>query len=370
MLAKDFWYELPPDRIAQKPVKPRDNSKLMVLNRTERSVEHAHFYDLPQFLKPGDLLVANDSKVFRARLHATLLSSREAGPTSDMAIYRRTADCHGRPLRPRNDNIKTYEIFLLRPEGDRWIALAKPGRKLAVGDVLNFTDDVSATVADKLDDGTIKLSFGLTVDEVFAFTDAHGEVPTPPYVEHAPTDPQDYQTVYAAKVGSAAAPTAGFHFTPELIEKLKSMGVGFATVTLHVGLGTFRPMKTENVEDHVMHEEWIDVPDSTVKAIEETKRHGGRVVAVGTTAVRALESDTRHGFTKIFITPGFEFKTIDALITNFHLPESTLLVLVSAFAQTKMQEPDAGRQFMLDAYRRAIENDYRFFSFGDAMLII
>lgn len=369
MLAKDFWYELPPDRIAQEPAKPRDSSKLMVLNRTERSVKHAHFYDLPDFLQPGDLLVANDSKVFRARLSATLLSSREASPTSDVAIYCRTADCRASSNFARNDIKKVFEIFLLRPEGDAWLALAKPGRKLTVNDTLKFTDDVSATVTDKLDDGTIKLSFGLTVDEVFAFTDAHGEVPTPPYVEHAPTDPEDYQTVYATRIGSAAAPTAGFHFTPELIEKLKAKGIEFATVTLHVGLGTFRPMKTENVEDHVMHEEWIDVPDETVAVIEWTKKQGGRVIAVGTTTIRALESDTRHGFTKIFITPGFVFKKIDALITNFHLPESTLLVLVSAFAQSKMQEPDAGRKFMLDAYHQAIANGYRFFSFGDAMLI-
>ncbi len=364
MLTKDFWYELPPERIAQAPAKPRDSSRLMVLEPATRRIQEARFFELPDFLRPGDLLVANDSKVFRARLHSIKTTIRHPELVSGSQ-----ANQPEMPNPVRHDEKTTFEIFLLRPEGDVWIALAKPGRKLAVGDTLDFTSDVSATVAEKMDDGTVKLSFGLTVDEVFSFTDAHGEVPTPPYVERAPTDPEDYQTVYASRVGSAAAPTAGFHFTPELIEKLKAKGIEFATVTLHVGLGTFRPMKTENVEDHVMHEEWIDVPNETMAAIKRTKKQGGRVIAVGTTTVRALESDTQHGFTKIFITPGFAFKKIDALITNFHLPESTLLVLVSAFAQTKMQEPDAGRKFMLDAYGQAIADGYRFFSFGDAMFI-
>jgi len=341
MLAKDFWYGLPPDRIAQAPARPRDSSKFMVLEPKNQRIDHAHFYDLPNFLKPGDLLVVNDTKVFKARLTAI----------------------------KQNDQTREFEVFLLRPENSSWIALAKPGRKLAPGDVLTFPEDVTAVVEAKNDDGTIKLTFSMPADKVFEFADRNGSVPVPPYVKEAPADAQDYQTVYAKQTGSAAAPTAGFHFTPELIEKIESMGVGFASVTLHVGLGTFRPMQTENVEDHVMHEEWIDVPDETIELIKTARRNGGRVIAVGTTAVRALESDARHGFTKIFIKPGFVFKNVDALITNFHLPSSTLLVLVSAFAQTKMHEPDAGRKFIMDAYRRAIENDYRFYSFGDAMLI-
>lgn len=328
--------------------------------------------------------MANDSKVFKARLHAKKAPVGHPEPVSGSEVGWSEMPNQVRQDEGVNLNL---EIFLLRPdmtENDCWIALAKPGRKLAAKDTLIFAEDIRATVVEKTEDGTIKIRFGLTPEQVFAFTDRHGEVPTPPYVEHAPTDPDDYQTVYAKKTGSAAAPTAGFHFTPELIEKLKNMGIGFANVTLHVGLGTFRPMKTEKIEDHEMHEEWIDVPQATTEAIENTKRNGGRVIAVGTTTVRALESGIQSGFTKIFITPGFEFKKIDALITNFHLPESTLLVLVSAFAQFKIShldrhaglrapdselDKDAGRKFMLDAYGQAVSEGYRFFSFGDAMFI-
>lgn len=341
MLAKDFWYDLPPELIAQAPVKPRDSSKLMVLEPQTGRIDQAHFYDLPGFLNPGDLLVVNDTKVFKARLKATR----------------------------QNDPSRIYEVFLLRPDDGKWIALAKPGRKLSPGDILSFPEGITATVGEKHDDGTLSLDFGIPPEDVFMFADRNGSVPVPPYVKEAPSDAADYQTVYAERTGSAAAPTAGFHFTPELIEKLKARGIRFAAVTLHVGLGTFRPMQTENVEDHVMHEEWIDVPDKTTEDISETRRGGGRVIAVGTTAVRALESETRHGFTKIFIKPGYVFRNVDAMITNFHLPASTLLVLVSAFAQMKTQQPDYGRKFILEAYRQAIENDYRFYSFGDAMFI-
>jgi S-adenosylmethionine:tRNA ribosyltransferase-isomerase len=337
MLTKDFWYDLPPDRIAQAPVRPRDHSKLMALDCATREIDHLHFYDLPSLLKPGDLLVWNDTKVFRARLTATA-AGRE------------------------------FEVFLLRPQENQWLALAKPGRKLKAGDVLSFADDVQARLVDKLEDGSVLLHFDLTPDQVFAFTDKHGQVPTPPYVQQGQTL-EDYQTVYAQKTGSAAAPTAGFHFTPELIDKLKAQGVTFATVTLHVGLGTFRPVTTETLEGHVMHEEWIDIPAETSAMIAEAKRRGGRVIAVGTTTVRALESGVEKGFTDIFITPGYKFKIVDALITNFHLPESTLIVLVSAFAQNKMSEPDAGRHFVLDSYQKAIDDGYRFYSFGDAMFI-
>jgi len=364
MLTKDFWYDLPQKRIAQAPIRPRDHSKLMALDCATRKIDHEHFYDLPSLLEPGDLLVWNDTKVFRARLSATLMSSREMSPTNDVAIYSRLLR---RPT-PRNDRKREFEVFLLRPDGEHWLALAKPGRRLKVGDVLSFADDVQARLVDKLEDGSVLLHFDLTPDQVFAFTDKHGQVPTPPYVQQGQSL-EDYQTVYAQKTGSAAAPTAGFHFTPELIDKLKAQGINFASVTLHVGLGTFRPVTTETLEDHVMHEEWIDVPDETLKLITETKQHGGRVIAVGTTTVRALESGVKQGFTNIFITPGYKFKVVDALITNFHLPESTLIVLVSAFAQSKMDEPGAGRRFVLKAYQEAIDEDYRFYSFGDAMFI-
>jgi S-adenosylmethionine:tRNA ribosyltransferase-isomerase len=290
-------------------------------------MQHRHFYDIGEYLKPEDLLIVNESKVFKAWLNTT-------------------------------DGI---ENFLLHPEPTGWVALAKPGRKLKVGTDVSFEDGSSATVLDKRDDGTVVIDFHKDSDAVFRWTDTLGNVPVPPYVEQAPSDENDYQTVYAKNIGSVAAPTAGFHFTPELIEKLKSHGIRFATVTLHVGLGTFRPMKTDTLEDHVMHEEWIDVPEETSRLIEETKRNGGRVIAVGTTTVRALESGVRHGFTRLFITPGFEFKIIDGMVTNFHLPKSTLLVLVSSFA---------GRDNVLNAYSTAIANEYRFYSFGDAMLIV
>lgn len=328
MLASEFDYLLPPERIAQEPIKPRDHSRLLVLDRKTGAMEHRHFYDIGEFLKPDDLLIVNESKVFKARLLTA-------------------------------ENI---EIFLLRPDGQNWLALAKPGRKLVVGSTISFTTGSTATVKEKREDGTVLIDFHASAEDVFALAEQIGEVPTPPYVETPPGDAvETYQTVYAKTVGSVAAPTAGFHFTPALIEKLKSQGIRFATVTLHVGLGTFRPMKTDTLEAHVMHEEWIDVPEETRQLIAETKRNGGRVIAVGTTTVRALESGIGQGFTKLFITPGFPFKVIDGMVTNFHLPKSTLLVLVSSFA---------GRDNVLNAYSTAIKNEYRFYSFGDAMLIV
>ncbi|MDD5726006.1 MAG: tRNA preQ1(34) S-adenosylmethionine ribosyltransferase-isomerase QueA [Patescibacteria group bacterium] len=337
MLTKDFWYDLPQDRIAQEPARPRDSSKLMVLSCQDGKVDHKHFSDLPSLLKPGDLLVWNDTKVFRARLTA-------------------------------NKNQHAFEVFLLRPQNKDWLALIKPAKKLQIGDELVLAEGVRARLVDKLPDGSVLLHFEMTDDQVFAFTDRHGQVPTPPYVKQS-DKLDDYQTVYAKEIGSAAAPTAGFHFTPKLIEKIKSQGINFATVTLHVGLGTFKPITAEKLEDHIMHEEWVNVPQETLDAIAETKQRCSRVIAVGTTTVRSLESGIQKGFTNIFITPGYRFKIVDALITNFHLPGSTLIVLVSAFAQNKMIEPDAGRQFVLNAYQQAIENGYRFYSFGDAMFI-
>lgn len=323
-----FDYVLPPDRIAQEPVKPRDRSRLLVLDRKTGAIAHRRFFEIGEFLRPGDLLVVNDSRVFKARLKT----------------------------------IEGIEIFLLRPDGSCWIALAKPGRKLSVGATIAFPNGRTARVAGKRDDGTVMIDFGTSADDVFALADAIGEVPTPPYVDKPPADAATtYQTVYAEHVGSVAAPTAGFHFTPELIDELKSDGIRFATVTLHVGLGTFRPIKTDTLESHEMHEEWIRIPEQTRRLVEETKRNGGRVIAVGTTTVRALESGIDEGFTKLFITPGYRFKTVDAMVTNFHLPKSTLLVLVSAFA---------GRDVIRRAYDEAIREGYRFYSFGDAMLIL
>ncbi len=337
MLTRDFWYDLPQDRIAQEPVRPRDSSKLMVLDCHRAKTDNLHFSDLPSLLKQGDLLIWNNTKVFRARLTA-------------------------------QKGQHAFEVFLLRPQNKDWLALIKPAKKLKIGEELAFAEGVLAKLIDKLPDGSVLLHFEMTDEQVFAFTDRHGQVPTPPYVKQSDSL-DDYQTVYAQKTGSAAAPTAGFHFTPELIDKLKTQGVNFATVTLHVGLGTFKPITSEKLEDHIMHEEWVNVPQETLAAIAETKQRGNRVVAVGTTTVRSLESGIQNGFTNIFITPGYKFKIVDALITNFHLPSSTLIVLVSAFAQNKMNEPDAGRQFVLNAYQQAIENGYRFYSFGDAMFI-
>lgn len=325
MKTSDFDYVLPLERIAQTPAEPRDSSRLLVLDRHTGEMRHRHFFDIGEFLRPGDLLVVNESKVFKARLRAG-----------------------------------DIEIFLLRSDGPRWIALAKPGRKMTSGTTLTFSDGVTCRVLEKRDDGTIAVDFGMPPENVLAWTDRVGEVPLPPYITQS-SDATRYQTVYAKEIGSVAAPTAGFHFTPELIETLKARGIRFAMVTLHVGLGTFRPIKVETLDAHEMHEEWVDVPDETLAAIEETKRRGGRVIAVGTTTVRALESGVRRGFTNMFITPGYQFKIVDALITNFHLPKSTLLVLLSAFA---------GRDLVLKAYSEAIENGYRFYSFGDAMFIV
>ena len=326
----DFDYHLPPRLITQTPASPRDSSRVLVLDRTTGVITHHRFFEIGKFLRPGDLMVVNDTKVFHARLHADGM-----------------------------------EIFLLRSEGSHWLALAKPGRKLARGSVVIISPGTTCRVVEKRQGGTIVIDFGMSPEDVFALADRIGEVPLPPYIHSTATNDVrrgiNYQTVYAKEVGSAAAPTAGFHFTPELIDQLKSSGINFSTVTLHVGLGTFRPIKTDMLEAHHMHEEWMDVPNETTAAIEETKRRGGRVIAVGTTTVRALESGVHHGFTNVFITPGYRFKIVDALITNFHLPKSTLLVLVSAFA---------GRDLIQKAYAEAIKHGYRFYSFGDAMLIV
>ena len=339
MLTSLFSYDLPKSRIAQHSVEPRDHSRLLVLHKDTGTTEHKKFFEIGSELHAGDLLVVNETKVFKARLRGSV-------------------DAHN------------VEVFLLRPEADEsWIALAQPGKRLSVGSVIRFRDGSACNVLEKQPDGVIRIGFGKDPQEIISWTEKFGDIPVPPYVTEQPTDLDEYQTVYAKQTGSVAAPTAGFHFTTELIDQMKNQGIRFATVTLHVGMGTFRPMKTDTIEEHVMHEEWIDVPEETMQLISETKQNGNRVIAVGTTTVRALESDIRHGFTNIFITPGYTFKVIDALITNFHLPKSTLLVLVSAFAGANKTDPDDGRKMILNTYHEAIEKDYRFYSFGDAMLI-
>ena len=334
-----FDYVLPPERIAQTPIEPRDHSRLLVLGRQTGKIEHRKFFEIGDVLTAGDVLVMNDTKVFKARLR---------GKRFD----------------------KEIEVFLLRPlpgalEGSSvWHALVKPGKVVHEGNHIEIAG-LSPTVAVKRADGSVELAFPISVDEVLKFTDAFGEIPVPPYVDNAPASLDRYQTVYARETGSVAAPTAGFHFTPALISTLKAKGVQFEFVTLHVGLGTFRPVKTATIEEHEMHSEFVRIDPATAKRINAAKKEGRRIIAVGTTTVRALEGSEvpETGFdgdVNMFITPGFHFKIIDALITNFHLPKSTLLVLVSAFA---------GREHILAAYAEAIKEGYRFYSFGDAMFI-
>jgi len=332
-----FHYDLPQDRIAQKPMEPREAAKLLVLGRASGKITDKHIRDLPDLLRADDLLIFNDSKVFKARL---------------------TAEIYGKNTRHAGQAV---EIFLLRPEGNFWIALAKPGKKLHTGGRVMFEDGTKARVLGKRDDGTIDLDFGLPAEDVFTLADRFGDVPVPPYVEATQENTSIYQTSYAKHVGSVAAPTAGFHFTPALLEQLRAKGIETVFVTLHVGLGTFRPMKGETLEEHEMHSEWLHIPQETQHAIQQAKAQGRRVIVVGTTAMRAVESGIQSGFTNLFITPGYTFKVADGLITNFHLPKSTLIVLVSAFA---------GRDSILNAYKHAMDHGYRFYSFGDAMLIV
>ncbi len=331
-----FDYHLPTDRIAQHSIEPRDQAKMLLLNRETDTLQDLHIFDLPSILRPNDLLVFNDTKVFRARLHAT-----RAG--------------------------RTHEVFLLHPRKTpgQWSVLIANAKKLQAGDLLNLPDGTTATFVLKDSvEGTCTVNFHRSNEDVFLFSEKFGEIPTPPYVDAKDIKDSDYQTVYAKNVGSVAAPTAGFHFTPNLFSQLDALGIKRAFVTLHVGLGTFRPMKSERLEEHVMHEEWASIPAETAQAITETRAQGGRIIAVGTTTVRTLESfqgQADAGWTRLFITPGYTFTTVDALLTNFHLPKSTLLVLVSALA---------GRERIMKAYKHAIDNEYRFYSFGDAMLIV
>ena len=334
IVVTDFDYELPEELIAQHPVEPRNSSRLMVLDPIKQTVSHHHFFELQKFLEPGDTLIFNDTRVIPARL----IGHRPSG---------------GR-----------IEVFLLRQlDANRWETLVKPGRKIIEGSRLLFGDELSCTVIDRTDFGgrIVEFHFEGVFEEIL---DRLGQTPLPPYIHETLDDAERYQTVYNRVRGSAAAPTAGLHFTRDQLDEIKNAGTNLGFITLHVGLGTFRPVHVDAVEDHKMHEEFYSIPQSTVELINQTKLNGKRVIAVGTTTVRTLESFARDGrqagSTDIFIYPGFEFKIIDGLITNFHLPKSTLLMLVSAFA---------GREFILQAYREAIEERYRFFSFGDAMLI-
>ena len=340
MKTSDFYYDLPKELIAQDPLEDRSASRLMHLNKETGEYEHGHFRDILKYLKPGDCLVINDTKVIPARLYGSKVGT-------DAAI----------------------EILLLkRRENDIWETLVKPGKKCKVGTVISFGDGIlTGEVVDIVDEGNRLIQFHY--DGIFEeILDQLGEMPLPPYITHKLQDKNRYQTVYAKHEGSAAAPTAGLHFTKELLQQVQDAGVKIAHVTLHVGLGTFRPVKVEDVTQHHMHSEFYVVEEDQAKLINDTKAAGGRVIAVGTTSCRTLESATGEdgilkagsGWTEIFIYPGYRFKMIDGLITNFHLPESTLVMLVSALA---------GKEHIMAAYEEAVREKYRFFSFGDAMMI-
>ena len=340
MKKSDFYFDLPEELIAQTPLERRDASRMLHLDKKTGEIEHRHFYDLPQYLHPGDCLVLNDTRVLPARL----LGCRKSGGG--------------------------VELVLLRDLGDgRWECLSRPGRKTKPGTELLFGDgELCATVEDVVEGGNRIVHFhyqGIFLEVL----ERLGKMPLPPYIKTELKDAERYQTVYSRECGSAAAPTAGLHFTPELLQQIRDMGVKVCFVTLHVGLGTFRPVKEEEIENHEMHSEFCIITPETAETINSTKQEGGRVIAVGTTSCRTLESfadedgliQAGSRWTDIFIYPGYRFKCIDALITNFHLPESTLIMLVSALA---------GRESVLNAYQIAVKERYRFFSFGDSMIII
>ena len=339
MKTSDFYFDLPPELIAQTPLERRDASRLLALDKATGATRHLHFYDLPALLHPGDCLVLNDSRVLPARL----IGKRTGGGAC--------------------------EVLLLIDRGDKvWECLVRPGKKLRPGAKVTFGDgELSAQVVGEEAGGNRLVRFDY--DGIFLETlERLGKMPLPPYIKAELEDSERYQTVYSKVVGSAAAPTAGLHFTPELLGQVQTMGVRVCYVTLHVGLGTFRPVKAENLDEHEMHSEYCVIPQETADMVNETKRRGGRVICVGTTSCRTIESwsdedgtlKASAGWTNIFIYPGYRFKVLDGLITNFHLPESTLVMLVSALA---------GREYVLAAYGEAVRERYRFFSFGDAMFI-
>lgn len=354
MDVKDFYYDLPQELIAQDPLEDRSSSRLLVLKQGSGELEHRHFAEILEYLSPGDCLVINNTKVIPARLFG-----EKEGTQAKIEI-----------------------LLLKRRENDIWETLVKPGKKAKIGTRISFGDGLlTGEVVDIVEDGNRLIQF--TYEGIFEeILDRLGQMPLPPYITHRLKDRNRYQTVYAKHDGSAAAPTAGLHFTPELLDKIRAQGVNIAEVTLHVGLGTFRPVKVENVQEHHMHSEYYELDEEAAKIINETKRRGKRVICVGTTSCRTVESAAAklraetgkeqqssqsvwvkscQGWTDIFIYPGYQFQVLDALITNFHLPESTLVMLVSALA---------GRERILAAYEEAVRERYRFFSFGDAMLIL
>ena len=340
MKTSDFFYDLPKELIAQSPAAVRSASRLLVYDRANKTIRDGVFTDILDYFRPGDVLVRNITRVIPARLHAY-----------------------------REDTGGAMEFLLLRRlDENRWECLVRPGRRAKTGLTFKINDELSATILDSTEDGgrIVRLNYDGVFEEIL---DRAGEMPLPPYITERTAGKERYQTVYAKENGSAAAPTAGLHFTTELLDDIRKKGVTIVDVLLHVGLGTFRPVSEDNVEDHHMHSEYYECSEEAAKAINEARSKGGRVFAVGTTSCRTLESVTddegivhaKKGWTDIFITPGYKFKAVDKLITNFHLPESTLLMLVSALCT---------REEMLDVYKHAVEEKYRFFSFGDAMLIL
>ena len=339
MLKSDFYYDLPEELIAQTPIEPRDGSGLMKIDRETGGIIHDRFYNICRYLKKGDLLVLNDSKVFPARIYGVKPST----------------------------GVNVEFLLLKHIELDRWEVMVRPGRRLKAGTVVRFSDELSAEILDTVEGGNRIVKFNFK-GNFFEILDRIGQMPLPPYIKEKLKEKDRYNTVYCREEGSAAAPTAGLHFTQRVFDSLKEKGVDTAYVTLHVGLGTFRPVKEDNILDHKMHVEHYSIPQETVDKINKCKQNGGRVISVGTTSCRTLESASQSGKltagsadTGIFIYPGYKFRIIDGLITNFHLPESTLIMLVSAFL---------GREKTLAAYEEAIKERYRFFSFGDAMLIV
>ena len=340
MNVSDFYYDLPEELIAQTPIEKRDESRLMVLNRASQTIEHKTFKDIIEYLEPGDCLVRNNTKVIPARLYGK-----------------------------KATGAKIEFLLLNRIEGDIWECIVRPGHKLKPGTEVEFGDGIlKAKVLDVMEGGTRKVEF--KYEGIFnEILDKIGLMPLPPYIHESLKDNDRYQTVYAKYEGSAAAPTAGLHFTPELFEKIKAKGIDVANVTLHVGIGTFRPVKVENVEEHHMHSEHFYIKQEDVDKINTAKKNGKRIIAIGTTSCRVLETiadengmvKATEGDTQIFIYPGYKYKCLDGLVTNFHLPESTLIMLVSALA---------GRDYIMKAYNEAVKERYRFFSFGDAMLIL
>ena len=340
---EDFYYDLPEEQIAQTPADKRDHSRLMVIDRQSGEIEHKHFYDIIDYLRPEDTLVVNNSKVIPARIFGTDVEKSD----------------------------RVVEFLLLRRHGDRvWETLVRPGKKAKIGKKFSFGDGLlTGEITDIVEEGNRLITFSVGSADIYPILEKIGNMPLPPYITEKLTDNSRYQTVYAKTEGSAAAPTAGLHFTEELLDRIRAKGIAVVPVMLHVGLGTFRPVKESNVNDHIMHTEYFSISAESAEEINRRRAAGGRVIAVGTTSCRVLESVADENGTLremaddtgIFIYPGYKFKIVDALITNFHLPESTLLMLVSALYN---------REKMLEAYKVAVDEKYRFFSFGDAMFIV